>query len=88
MGLEITGSVFIRHNSKWESGRKVILIGGIIAIPVDIKIEGEKMYTVVGKPGEGSGLTLYLDNPHEPLEKIQPGLRFGHIFEEHGIWRV
>ncbi len=82
----ITGQLFIRNSgdSLDESGRKLIMVVGVLAIPENTFLKGEHQYTVVGN--DDGQLTILSDGVVDLTEQAR-GYQIGHLLTQP-LWRV
>jgi hypothetical protein len=84
----ITGELFIRksaENAPDGSGRKLVIVAGIIAVPENVDLGDETMHVVVGKSMDDVTV-LTLCYPHEPAEETRGNGISGIL--RAPIWRV
>lgn len=82
-----TGQVVIRHfgDAPDGSGRKLVAIVGLIAVPDGDSLRTENQYTLVGN-ADGTRLTIYPETAINRRHEMH-GQKIGDMLTEE-IWRV
>lgn len=94
----VTGRIFVRSslplasrelgqykpNAPDGSKRHVLSIAGIVAVPLECKLEGEHLYTLFGVQ---DGLTLRINPEGQNVSKVTRGLTVSDILIAP-IWKV
>jgi hypothetical protein len=85
----ITGQIVVRETGARPpdgSNRKLLMLVGVIAVPLDTPLEGENQYTVVGT-NETLTVSLRVLKPGKDISAITLGNTLGQLVLEP-IWRV
>lgn len=87
----VTGQLFFREAGESApdgSGRKMMMVVGIIAVPADFDIKSEHKYTVVGdKISTHDVVTLAVHKAGEDLTEEAHGMAAGSMLKQP-IWRI
>ena len=81
----VTGQVIFREagEAPTKDGRKLLMVVGLIAVPMDFDLKGEHQYTVSGTP-EGV-LTCHAESGQDVSQQIQ-GQSLGGLLKSP-MWR-